>query len=70
MQDLPSIETIKDRLKLLSREQMRELSIETGVTFTTLEKIRYGQVPNPGYETVRKFYSHLPAIRKSKKVQP
>jgi hypothetical protein len=41
--------------------ELRELAAISGVPFRTLLKIRLGDTPNPGLETVRKFFHLLPA---------
>lgn len=58
---LPSAEQVADRLRPLRMSQLRTLAGESGVPYRTLLKIRLGETPNPGLETVRKFFHLLPA---------
>ena len=59
--DLPSAEAIQARLKLLKGVDIDALSSRSGVPTSTLWKIRNGHTPNPGLETVRKFFHLLPS---------
>ena len=60
-QTIPSASEIRVRLKVLSHADLRVLSATSGVPFTTLWKVRSGETPNPGIETVRQFVAHIPA---------
>lgn len=59
----PSLDTVRERLQGLSHAQLQTLAKASGVPFTTLWKIRNGPTTNPGVETVRAFWSHLPERR-------
>lgn len=59
--ELPSAEVVQARLKLLKGVDIDALSSSSGVPASTLWKIRNGHTPNPGLETVRKFFHLLPA---------
>lgn len=59
--EIPSIEAVQARLKGLKGVEIDVLAATSGVPSSTLWKIRNGVTPNPGFETVRKFYAHLPA---------
>jgi predicted transcriptional regulator len=58
--DLPSAEAVRDRLKQLKVIDIYDLAGASGVPSSTLLKIRCGVTPNPGLETVRKFFHLLP----------
>jgi predicted transcriptional regulator len=58
--DLPSVETVQAKLKRLKGAELEALADSSGVPASTLWKIRNGFTPNPGLETVRKFYRLLP----------
>lgn len=59
--EIPSSESLRQDLRGLTFAQIEHLALRSGVPFGTLYKIRNGHTPNPGIETVRKFYSHIPA---------
>jgi transcriptional regulator with XRE-family HTH domain len=58
--ELPSTELLAARLKLLKGIELEDLASRSGVPASTLWKIRMGVTPNPGLETVRKFFHLLP----------
>jgi len=58
--DFPSAERLRERLKGLRLAQVDALASASGVPSSTLMKIRNGVTPNPGIETVRKFFHLLP----------
>lgn len=58
---VPSTEDVRAGLAALSQAELVDLSSRSGVPFSTLSKIRYGHTPNPGLDTVRKFFHLLPA---------
>lgn len=60
IQELPSAEVLAARLKLLKGVELDDLAARSGVPSSTLWKIRNRVTPNPGIETVRKFYPLLP----------
>lgn len=59
--ELPSTELLASRLKLLKGAELEVLARRSGVPASTLWKIRMGVTPNPGLETVRKFFHLLPS---------
>lgn len=59
---IPSADDVAARLRRLRMSDLRELAGKSGVPYRTLLKIRLGETPNPGLETVRKFFDHLPAV--------
>jgi predicted transcriptional regulator len=59
--DFPSAEAVRERLKRLKGSDIEALSGTSGVPSSTLWKIRNGHTPNPGLETVRKFFHLLPS---------
>ena len=60
---LMSADDVRTVLGLLTQRQLERLSAASGVPLSTLGKIRRGDTLNPGLETVRKFFPHLPAAR-------
>jgi predicted transcriptional regulator len=58
--EIPSIESVRVRLGGLKSVEVDELAVSSGVPSSTLWKIRTGVTPNPGLETVRKFFHLLP----------
>jgi hypothetical protein len=58
---IPSAEEVGTRLKGLRLASLQELAHQSGVPYRTLLNIRLGATPNPGLETVRKFFHLLPA---------
>ena len=58
---IPPIEEVSQRLKNLKGYELERLASGSGVPVSTLWKIRIGATPNPGIETVRKFFHLLPA---------
>lgn len=58
---LPSIEDVRIRLQGLKHGEISAVAKQSGVPSSTLWKIRIGATPNPGLETVRKFFHLLPA---------
>ncbi len=58
---LPSADELSERLRGLRLAELQILANKSGVPYRTLINIRLGVTPNPGLETVRKFYPHLPA---------
>jgi predicted transcriptional regulator len=59
---IPSTEDVRLILEKLSMQQLRALSDASGVPWTTIYKIKLGNTPNPGIETVRLFLPHLSAV--------
>lgn len=57
---LPSADQVAERLRPLKTHELRGLASRSGVPYRTLLKIRIGETPNPGLETVRKFFHLLP----------
>lgn len=60
---IPDAATVRGRLATLSLAALKQLSASSGVPFGTLQHIREGTTANPGIETVRAFYPHLPQFR-------
>ena len=59
---LPSADQVAERLRPLKTQELRGLATKSGVPYRTLLKIRIGETPNPGIETVRKFFHLLPVL--------
>jgi len=57
---IPPVSAVKQALETLSHAGVQELSKVSDVPFTTIWKIRDGTTGNPGMETVRKFWAHMP----------
>jgi hypothetical protein len=60
--NLPSTENVAARLLPLRKRELQDLSDRSGVPYRTLLNIRLGETPNPGLETVRKFFHLLPPV--------
>jgi len=60
--EIPPIAVIRSRLLLLRDAEVDALAVVSGVPASTIRKIRQGVTPNPGLETVRKFFSLLPTV--------
>lgn len=58
---IPPVSAVKEALENLSHAGVQELARASDVPFTTIWKIRDGTTVNPGMETVRKFWAHIPA---------
>ena len=58
--NLPSTDQVATRLRVMRMSELRDLAGRSGVPYRTLLKIRLGETPNPGLETVRKFFHLLP----------
>jgi hypothetical protein len=59
--ELPPMADVRARLLLLRDAELEDLAASSGVPASTIRKIRQGVTPNPGFETVRKFFPLLPA---------
>jgi predicted transcriptional regulator len=57
----PSSEDLQALLKPLTLRHLTALSALSEVPVSTLYKIRSGDTPNPGIETVRSFMPHIKA---------
>lgn len=66
---IPPIQDVRAQLAALSVPALRELADKSQVPFDTLTKIRSGYTPNPGIETVRKFYPDLKPLPRKRKVE-
>jgi predicted transcriptional regulator len=58
---IPPVDAVKARLLALSHAELQALAERSEVPFGTLWKVRSGVTTNPGMETVRKFWPHLPS---------
>lgn len=58
---IPAIDEVRARLQRLKAGELDKVAQSSGVPASTLWKIRIGATPNPGLETVRKFFHLLPA---------
>ncbi len=66
---IPPLQDIRQCLQALRFVDLEAVAQRSGVGFGTLMKIRTGQTPNPGIETVRKFIAHLPAAPRVKRAR-
>lgn len=58
---IPSTAQVRLRLKAMSTEAVRQLSLASRVPYTTIWKVRDGTTANPGLETVRQILAFMPA---------
>lgn len=58
--DIPPISVVRARLLRMRDVEVDDLAVASGVPASTIRKIRQGVTPNPGFETVRKFFNLLP----------
>jgi hypothetical protein len=56
---IPSADTVRERLLALEHGQMQELSAKSGVPLSTLSNIRKSSKQGPTVDTLRKFWPHL-----------
>ena len=56
VEQFPSSEDVRKRLKPLTDQQVQALAKGSGVSYFTLLKIRSGVTKNPGIETVGQFW--------------
>lgn len=68
--NLPSTDQVASRLRVMRMSELRELAGRSGVPYRTLLKIRLGETPNPGLETVRKFFHLLPTTPAANDTHP
>lgn len=62
---IPSAETVREKLSGLGHGQMQQLARESGVPLSTLSNIRNSSKQGPTVDTLRKFWPYL--IRLTKK---
>lgn len=65
---IPPLKDVVDRLKELSEGEVHDISAKSGVSVSTVWKIRCGYTRNPGVETFRKLVAALPRKRRAQKV--
>lgn len=58
--EIPSMAVVRARLLLMRDADIDRMAGVCGVPASTIRKIRQGVTPNPGFETVRKFFHLLP----------
>lgn len=59
--EIPSMTDVRSRMLLLRDAEIDRVATDSGVPASTLRKIRQGVTPNPGFDTVRKFFHLLPS---------
>ena len=57
-----SANEVRAALGPLTLKQLEELDALSGVPFTTLYKIKRGETPNPGIETVGRFFHLIQSV--------
>lgn len=65
---IPTAQQVRAALQPLTLKQLDVLAGLSGVPATTIYKIKRGETPNPGIETVGKFMPHI--ARAAQLVQP
>jgi hypothetical protein len=58
--EIPSADQVRQRLLAMSWAEVRDLCARTDAPFTTVWKVRCGETTNPGIETVRRIWAHMP----------
>ena len=61
---IPSAVEVRVALRSLTWKQLEKLAELSESPLPTLVKLRYGSTPNPGVETVRRFWPWLELARK------
>lgn len=61
---IPSADTVRERLAALEKGQMQELARKSGVPLSTLANIRSSSKQGPTVDTLRKFWPHLLRLAK------
>lgn len=56
---IPSAADVREALAPLTLKQLEKLAELSGVPMHTIYKVKRGDTPNPGLETVRKFAPHI-----------
>jgi len=59
---IPAAADIRAKLQPLNRQQLAVLADCCEIPFPTLWKIRTGETPNPGIDTVRKFFDSIDLV--------
>jgi hypothetical protein len=59
---IPSAADVTARLQATTIPHIRLIAKATGIGYQTLIKIRYGTTKDPGIETVRAIWPHLPRV--------
>ena len=68
--EIPPMAVVRARLLLLRDAEIDRMAADSGVPASTLRKIRQGVTPNPGFETVRKFFHLLPVPTDTQAAEP
>ena len=58
---IPSVEAVCERLLKLTSAQVQALAHRSGISFSTIDKIRRGITPNPGVNTIAALLPHIEA---------
>lgn len=59
--NIPSAEELRAALQPFTLKRLHRLAELSGVPMPTIYKIKRGETPNPGIETVRLFMPHIQA---------
>lgn len=62
---IPSASDVRAKLQRLTLSDLNKLAAVSGVSVHTIYKIQRGETPNPGIETVAKFWPHLKTFREA-----
>lgn len=62
---IPSASDVRDALQPLTLSDLKKLATVSGMSVHTIYKIQRGETPNPGVETVGKFWPHLKTFREA-----
>lgn len=58
----PDLDEIRARLKRLGRAAWPGIAEQSGVSLSTIKKVAYGQIADPGYTKVVAIARALPAL--------
>lgn len=59
---IPSAEELREALRPFTLKRLHRLAEVSGVPMPTIYKIKRGETPNPGIETVRLFLPHIKTV--------
>jgi predicted transcriptional regulator len=65
MDAISALEAVKNYLLALPIKEREEYAKACGVPYSTLQKVVYGHIKNPGVYTVQPMYEQLPRERKA-----
>lgn len=65
--EIPSMADVREAMRHLTLKQIATLAGLSGVPAPTIYKIKRGETPNPGMDTVAKFMPHLKSAMNPKR---